>query len=394
MSEISLLDEWDRTFLDLSSKCAEPICWTYGLLRYKLVMTLDPDKFDNATSKVKEIGKRILIAVGALIAFTVGIEFTLPALLGLGVASRIFRAIGFSLQKKGFTHIRTSAPEKRIDGLPKVATWNVLGVAGGMHYDHGGVVGFRARLQGILEKIRNEDPDVLVLQEIYDTALAEALIRELGKEYAHIYAHLGKSVMGSVGGLMVFSKCAVHRFDNEDFHTSSWTLKRGFATIEVKARPEDRLPCARIIGTHLIHGHTEQDKQKRVAQVAQIVNSLAKRTLALPTVLVGDANIERDSKEAEVLNRYLKPGYVGSRPTCTNRLVAKWNRSAPFAPEEKIDIISSFKRVVLDDGRILPVIEEGFELKNVRLIEAFDDRFDTKTALSDHHMLVAELVQV
>ncbi len=48
MSEISLDDGWDRTFLRWGSRCADPICWAYGQLRYRLVMPLDPTKFDNA----------------------------------------------------------------------------------------------------------------------------------------------------------------------------------------------------------------------------------------------------------------------------------------------------------------------------------------------------------
>jgi hypothetical protein len=35
-------------------------------------------------------------------------------------------------------------------------------------------------------------PDVLILQEVYDTALAEAIVERLNVDYAHFFAHLGK----------------------------------------------------------------------------------------------------------------------------------------------------------------------------------------------------------
>ena len=388
MSSISLLDDgWDRTFLKLSSYCAEPLCWAYGMIRYKLIMTLDPDKFDNSSSKIVEIGKRVLIGVGAFFAFTFGIGVTLPAILTLGCASKLLRAIGFALQKNNYTHIVTGTPEEVVEGPLKVVTINLLGVAGRLHLDHGGVNAFNERLQTLVKHIRESKAHVVILEEVYDTLVMEALCRELGGEFAHIFAHMGQSAMGSAGGLMVLSKCAVHRFDNEDFDNSTWQLRRGFATIEVKRRPEDRLPCARVIGIHLIHN----DESKREEQVAQIINGVARRTLSLPTIVAGDSNVERDSKEGELLKKYLQHGYLGDRPTCTNKMTAQWYGTEPSGPDEIIDIISLVKRAALPDGRVLPVVDAGISMKNCRIIELFDSKYDTKTAASDHNGLYCEI---
>lgn len=381
---IELSEEgWDRTFLDLSSKAAEPIVWGYGLIRYRTVAPLDPKKFNHFENKIVEIAYRILIAVIALVAI-VPILFTA---IVLGTTSKVLRVIGFALQKNNYTHIRGQAPEKTLDGKAKILTWNVCGIGGGMHYDHGGVIDWRSRVDWIAEKILAEDPDVITLQEIYDTALAEALIKKLGPHYAHFFIHLGANVMGGVGGEMVISKCAVHRFTNTSFENNSWQLNRTFTTLDIKAKPDDALPCARIIGTHLIH----DDNAKRMVQVAQIVDRVARETLPLPTVLAGDLNLERDKPdEGGVLNRYLIHSYQGDEPTCTGELVHQWDPRSTEPLKETIDYISLFRRS-LPDGRQLPVIEEGVQMVDTHLVKAFDETFNTKTAISDHHGLTTTL---
>ncbi len=383
---ISEEEGWDRAFLDLSSKAAEPLCWAYGLLRYRMVAPLDPKKFNHCESKIAEIAFRCFIATAtfaAPIIAPIAIFFTAVA---LGVTSKILRGIGFAFQRNHYTHIQGTAPEKRLNGEAKILTWNICGIGGGMHYDHGGVIDWRSRVDGIVEKILKEDPDVLTLQEIYDTALAEALIKKLGPHYAHFFTHLGANVMGSVSGVMVISKCAVHRFTNTSFENNKWTLNRAFATLEIKAKPEDTLPCARIIGTHLIH----DDNAKRMAQVAQIVNSVAKERFSLPTVLAGDFNLQRDKPdEGKILDPYLIHSYRGEEPTCTGELLRRWDPNAKVS-NEIIDYISLFRRH-LPDGRTLPVVQEGVEMVDTHLVRAFDATFNTKTALTDHHGVATTL---
>lgn len=355
---------WDRTLLDLASKCAEPICWAYGV-GYRLVTPLNPSQFNNCDNVIQEIAIRTLSAIGALAV----VPFALP----LGIAHKICRAAGFFLQKDGYTHVRGSAPEITLAGSCKVMTWNVCGIGGGMHYDHGGVISWQDRFDSMVDLIRRENPDVLVLQEIYDTALAEALIENLQDLYPHFFCHLGANTMGSVGGLMVLSKCAIHSFTNTSFTNNDWTLNRTFATLEIKARPEDTAPCARIIGTHLIHNNNDARRE----QLDEILTSL-QNTVPLPTVLMGDLNLERDNpEEGGMLAPYFEQGYQGREPTCTNRMLAQWNAQHTEHPDECIDYIS----------RYLP---SGGTLQDVRLVRAFSPDFNTKTALSDHQGLTAD----
>jgi endonuclease/exonuclease/phosphatase family metal-dependent hydrolase len=376
-------DGWDRPFLKLSSYAAEPLCQVFGLLRYRLVAPLEPGKFGNAQSKIVEVATRVFIAATAaflLIAHTVP---TLSIALALGAASKLFRMIGFAFQKNGYTHIRGDAPEKTLPGQAKILTWNLCGIGGGMHLDHGGVNSWRERLDGIVTQILSDDHDVLELQEIYDTAFAEALIDKLKGHYAHFFAHLGANVWGSVGGGMVLSKCAVSRFTNTSFANNDWTLNRTFATLDIKASPDAPQAAARLIGTHFIHG---KDNAKRLAQLDQVKGAVARETLALPTVLMGDLNLEKDKpEEGGRLDLDFIHAYPGTEPTCTNEFVRQWEGKATAKPPETIDYISLFRAQL---G--LPVIEQGIAMRNTHLLRAFGTR--QEETLSDHHGIVTTLI--
>lgn len=372
---------------------AEPFCVVWNLLCFRFVAPLEPQKFENCATQVKEIATRVFIGLNAVLGGFLMYAMPVPVLCSiaaLGVGSKVLRSIGFALQKGGYTHVRGMAPEKALnpqDPQVKVMSWNICGIGGGMSLDHGGVVNWRSRLDAIVDKIKTEDPDVLLLQEVYDTALAEALIERLQSDYVQFFTHLGPNVWGSVGGCMVISKCAVHDFSHTSFANNQWTLNRGFAALELKATPLDALPCARIIGTHLIHGEKAEDKTNRMQQVAQIVGHVARQTLAMPTVLAGDLNMERDQAEGEILSSRLHHGYQALQPTCTNRLVAQWDFKARSVWGETIDYISLVKSTQPQGIRV-PAVDENVTLENCHLVEAFDESYNTKTALSDHHGLV------
>jgi hypothetical protein len=229
-----------------------------------------------------------------------------------------------------------------------------------------------------------EDPDVIVLQEVYDTALIEAFIEKLEDRYAHFYTHLGPNTFGSESGCMVITKCPVHKFTYSEFNNNNASVNRGFATLEIKASPEDKQPCARIIGTQLTPDKGQT--QKRAEQMAQIVNSLAQSKPPLPTLFVGGLPDPDD----ELLSKYLSHSYRGKGPTHTDELISQWSPVFDGQEEPSDDFISLFKRN-LPDGRTLPVIEKNISLVDSHLGLGFDENCDTKTAVSDHHPMLATL---
>lgn len=123
-------------------------------------------------------------------------------------------------------------------------------------------------------------------------------------------------------------------------------------------------------------------------QVAQIVNTLALQKLAIPTLFVGNMNIDRDSQDEGVyLSRYLYHSYLDNQPTHSDALVSQW---APIyeGQERSSDFISFFRRNPIDDLRVFPVIEKGIKLHGSHLVGGFDLNRNTKTADSDHRAVV------
>ncbi|HSX13376.1 MAG TPA: endonuclease/exonuclease/phosphatase family protein [Chlamydiales bacterium] len=366
----------DRAILDLSSKMMDPFCESYRLIRYDLVT---PMEF--CDSSAKEIVNRTLICPGAIIASTLICNYPVPIIAGLafiGLSGKMLRALGFALQSGNFTHVLGQGSEKNLAASLKLMTWNICGLAGGFSLDHGGVLPWKERFDAIVKTIKSEDPDVLVLQEIVDTELAESLIEKLNTEYAHFFIHLGSSVWGVGSGCMVLSKCAIHDFSFTSFSNRDWTLHRGFASLELKKSPEEEKPCIRILGTHLLYGRPSVAHASRMQQVAEMIDSIAKRTFSIPTIIAGDLNIERDHEDGVELNNLLHHGYVGIEPTCTDQFLAKWSQEKALQfPEETVDYISSVRSEP-------PVI-----FQDVHIVPAFEN--DVRTARSDHHALVAEI---
>lgn len=367
--------ELDRTLFALSSACAEPFCQAFRYLRFRMLAPLDPTKFECRKNLVEEVALRAFLGIAAVGALALSPAALAVGSAVLGIGHKLLRRAAYSFQKEGVTHVRGSAPEKTIDSELKVATWNNCGPGGGMSLNHGGVIDWRYRAEALAAEIEQEDPDVIVLQEYYDGAFSETMIRLLESKYAHFYYHLGQNTMGSESGLMILSKAAVSNFSYTAFTNNDWTLNRGFATLEIKKSPESKEPSFRIIGTHLRHGDADSDKALRMVQVAHIVGSIQSQKTSLPTILAGDLNIERDGAEGSILSPHFRHGYLGEEPTCTNHLVAKWDLEAKGTWGETIDYISLYKDSAFDH----------LELAGGHLIKAFDETYNTQTALSDHH---------
>jgi hypothetical protein len=373
----SIFDGLDRTLIDFSSKLAEPLCWAYGMVRWRSISPLDPNKFDNTSSKITEIATRIFIFASAALAFAFAATHIIIATAIIGASSKLLRAVGFALQKDHFTHVRGNAPETTLtNGQASVLTWSLSGEWGGLSYKEGGVVHWRSRIDQIVDKIKAENPDVIVLQKIDDTALAEALVGKLKDDYAHFFTHLGGGTWQSVNGCMVITKCAVSHFDHNEIDKET-----SFETIELKAHPEDKLPAVRFIATSLIPGPANEEK--RMDQVAHIVHALAKETLVLPTLLIG-SNANRDAPvEGAFLSKYLHHSYRGQEPNHTDQLALQWDPNFK-GTGESFDIVSLFRRNALD-GTTLPVIEKNIRMIDCHLVEGFDKTFNTQTALSSNH---------
>ncbi|MBS0625692.1 MAG: hypothetical protein JSS32_06545 [Verrucomicrobia bacterium] len=383
MNSIDSLDiGWDRTCLNISSHLAQPICeLSRGFIR--VITPLKTDEFENYPSLWKEVAFRAgLVFSGVLMACLLPLTLAVGLITGLG--SKLFKAIGYSLQKDGYTHIRGKADEAPIVGKATYFDLNACAAAGGFSITHGGPIDWRLRVDWILEEIRRKQPGTIVLQEIYDTDACEWIVKALENEYAHFFTHLGPTVWGSEGGCMVITKHAYSHFSHTMFSNTDWTLRRGYAILELKATPDADKPIQRIVGTHLHHGSAEESAEKREIQFGEIREGVRARPDVIQTFLTGDLNIELKSDEAQnTFASTLIHHYDGKLPTCTSTLAAKWDPKYTNTPPETIDYFSEFA-----EGLGLPVqLAKGVTCERISMYTPGN----TQKARSDHDALYAEV---
>src|SRR5438105_13892820 len=103
------IENLDHTLLAVSSCLAEPLCWAYGCLRYRLVAPFG--KFDTYSNTLGELSYRTGIVAGTILGTIYAPVPLLATTVTLGVGSKPFRAAGFYFQENGLTHIRGGLPE-------------------------------------------------------------------------------------------------------------------------------------------------------------------------------------------------------------------------------------------------------------------------------------------
>ena len=277
------------------------------------------------------------------------------------------------MREGNFTYVHVAEVPDAVPLNPKIATWNIMGLAGQFSYSYGKAVHWKDRLEGIVRKILAEDADIVILQEIFDQVLYDALISKLGKKYPHIYTHLGGEVWGIRSGEMVLTKFKVADFSFTRFK-NNWKFHRGWAkfTVEKEGRP-----WCQIVATHLRSGLSTSNQKKRREQFLEIVKDVQSGP-QLPTLLIGDLNIDRDSEEGQFLAQYLDHGYQGSEPTWINLSKKPWTKIDALI----VDYISIFKKN-----------RNNIQLGQCHMIQGFASDED-RWPLSDHQGLSVILSEI
>lgn len=379
----TLSSGWDRTFLDLSTKLAEPLCAAFGILGYRLIAPLEPNVFENCTTSVHEIALRALILCAVGIAVKACMHWPLVSLCvtaSLLIGWVTLRTVGFALQgARGYSAIHFRNAEQSFDAQNpqlKILTWNICSFAGRLSLSFGGMNPWQTRVDALVEKMRAENPDVIILQEVFDVALAEVLIKKLKDVYPHFYTHLGPNPLCLTSGQMVITRCIPHSFSFTSFTNNGGAMHRGFAALELKAQPEDSQSSLRIITMHL----DAEDQNKRIVQGKQI-KAKQEELSVLATVCVGDLNTE-PGQLSTVLDGCCVIPSAARKPTCTNAFTYKWKGKVTGPMEETIDHI-----LVCQNAHSARI-----GVKYLPSIKAIDPT--TNKPISDHDGVVALIVGI
>lgn len=371
-------DKLTSNLYTFSSKLKNPASWCSSYV-HRILSPMLIGEYDFSDTTEKELLARFF---HSLKLFGIG-PISVP-LAGLGVG---IRCLGTYSQLYSYCLVYGNKKEEKNLHKAKVMSWNVAGIGWGMERSRAGVLEWEKRADSIIQKIIDVDPDILCLQEVFDTDFCNKLIEGLKHEYATFYTHMGKvSFIGSNSGLFVASKVPIEDFKFTEFQAktnkSKWQ-KKGFASFLVYSNNKPKL---QIIATHLQHG--EDGAKARQNQLNEILSS--KLNQDIPILLVGDLNIEWESNEYKntPLSSHFHHAYSYNLPTCTNFLTKylwkasrKERKNGINSDDEYIDYFSFLKKDPKSNKKIF------YPKTRVYSTKAYDLN-NPSASLSDHNALV------
>jgi endonuclease/exonuclease/phosphatase family metal-dependent hydrolase len=333
-------------FKQSTSQLARTLYYAHGVISEPAYRTIE--HMICCTKKIKDFAFQafasglLIIWGAAYLLKTMGLRQTsvisgwgLGALIVYEVVRRIVYFCACKNQKQNYIYVKGKVDSVARDNLV-IATWNILGFPAGGNYLWGGCIPIRDRFKGIVDAIRKQNADVVVLQEcLIDGKLPEAFIAEFQEKYAHFFIHNGPHGSKIESGLFVMSRFFVRSYDFTPFAAQGNGLNRGFATLEIWLSALSE-PVA-IIGTHM----EAVDHPVRAKQLTEIHAAANKLNEASIVVFAGDSNIDmnvpKEVQETKIRDLLVDP--YDKQNTCTNAF-----RSSD--PDEKIDQIAEVKRNV------------------------------------------------
>lgn len=154
-------------------------------------------------------------------------------------------------------------------------------------------------MKGIVDVIKKAEPDIVGLQEIRDSLMAEEIARLAGMKVV-FGPSLGK--MDGYGDA-ILSKYPFEWNGNYSIPSASSSRYQAMAvTIDFSAKSK-RLGKIRLINTHFDWLSTIGSKNARLATV-DVIEEAFFRNSTVPTILTGDLNSEPNSEVVDKLKKY------------------------------------------------------------------------------------------
>jgi hypothetical protein len=178
-----------------------------------------------------------------------------------------------------------------------VQTFNVYGPAYASSVDY--------RISKLANEILAAPCDSFQFQELWKEDQFEILDRQLAPEkYALLWADhirqdekmigLGSAFQGSIG----WAKSGTFSINNNDgigdWFRGAWGVEKGYTLMQVKL---DKAPPTLFVNTHTHPSNTSI----RIAQIVQLIQTMAAENTSLPTILTGDFNATPDSLEWKLI---------------------------------------------------------------------------------------------
>ncbi|MFA6118633.1 MAG: endonuclease/exonuclease/phosphatase family protein [Parachlamydiales bacterium] len=337
----------------------------------------------STTQKVLSTTKSVFTTLGLL-----------PFALGGLILGQVCHFSAFLLSTTPYIHLKNEANLKPLDKLCSLLQLNCCLTAGGFSKLFGGtVIPNDERVSKIAEMIKQNDPDLVCLQEVSDIKDAFKLYNELSNKYGDFYFNIGSTpfILQNNSGLFVASKTAlenpqVHSFSdisgtesmaNKCFFIFS-TNNANFVTTHLSPSHDDLNPTNQ-------ESHVREEEQQRIRLASKQRSSDNKK----PTYVSGDFNINWNSDQYQkgLLFAEGKDYYNNNRSeslsqdaTCeTEYLVDRnWHHKKDVKPQH----------LILD--YFLSLFDSNATSVKTRKIATFDTD-KPQEAISDHSALISTI---
>jgi endonuclease/exonuclease/phosphatase family metal-dependent hydrolase len=323
-------------------------------------------------SKTSNWARKFFIGMGIIANSSLSVGTALPGAVLRGIVSH--------LEKEPFIYYQGKLPDKTLKEDFSLLSWNICCVGGGYSISDGGVMPWAFRIDNIVTKIVEKDPDILTLYEVMDIAAGFYLYEKLQEEYAHFYFNIGPRAIGPSSGIFVASKLKI---TNPEFTPFPKQMLVGRAKISEKGvfffEIEEKK--IKIYATHLQHSEqpqypTEEEIQAREAEMNLIIQKVGQETDNV--IVTGDLNLDN--------TEYDKSSWIGT----FQDVPFDENDSRTWGGDEFCAEMVG-KKVSGPLNLDYTLITKKSEVKGITsLVETgYDDTTFTIDALSDHRGLLS-----
>lgn len=298
---------------------------------------------------------------GVMALGTAGMALTaLPALVGAGLYWASDK-----VSQKSFTYLKGTGEEITPPDSMKMMTLNACMFPGGLPFVLGGLPPASERLKKLEALIREQNPDVLLLQEMAHGPSVD-LYESIKDLYPHFFVRIGPNPPLMESGLFVASRYPIQNAGFIPYDDQKGIL-RGAFWIETKD--------AVIFTSHMEHG--EETNHMRVAQFNKVKEKMAQ--FEKPCFLLGDLNVDRyvegHYEECAIAKDFHDPLPKGT-PTCSGKLEAIMRGTRiPDQPNEQ------------DDYALLRRGEHDACDLDIEIVDTYDEN-QPHDATSDHKAVV------
>ncbi len=188
-------------------------------------------------------------------------------------------------------------PENKNDLSISVLSWNLHGLPWPITRNRA------ARFDAVGHRLREENFDLILLQEVWSTSYADQLDHHLSDRYERVSE---SGARGPKGGLAAYIKRSRARSSAARFYKFSanaprWKLwegdgiaGKGFLVFDLEIDAAMRL---RVVNTHLQSRYPGRDYYAvRESQITQLTHRISELDDATPTLVAGDFNTVPDGK--------------------------------------------------------------------------------------------------